>query len=162
MNMINHGKWIPYKPTKLPEGAPPHALFCKRESDGMDWYEYVNSGKNFAEDSVKLSALYQEFWKAWVIGPAVIDATMLHPANQIVREISDFGSTDEDVLIAAFRNKHIDPDTNEIRDPPILPPQPTIDETITELFTRIRELRNRIEEIEKRMTQWFEDHTPPR
>jgi hypothetical protein len=153
MKMIDHGMWRPYKPAKLPEGAPSHALFCKRESDGMDWYEYVNSGKNFAEHSVKISALYQEFWKAWVIGPSVIDATMLHPANQIVREIPDFGSTDEDVLIATFRNKHIDPETNEIRDPPVLP---DVEDPA------VAALRERLENLEKRVAQWVEDHTPPR
>jgi hypothetical protein len=153
MKMIDHGKWLPYKPAKLPVGAPSHALFCKRESDGMDWYEYVNSGKNFAEHSVKISVLYHDFWKAWVIGPSVIDATMLFPANQIVREITDFGSIDEDVLIATFRNKHFDPDTNEIREPP---PLPIVEDPA------LVALRERLENLEKRVAQWIEDNTLPK
>jgi len=122
MKIIDHGKWIPYKPTKPPEAAPPNALFAKRESDGVDWYDYVNPQKesgrlfseNFQEDSVKIAFMFHESDNHWIIGPAVTDATMIFPANHYVREIIGFGSTDENEIIAAFRNKVIHPETSEI------------------------------------------------
>ena len=46
MNTIDHGMWNAYTPTTLPEGAPPHAMFVRRDSDGVDWYDYVGSGTN--------------------------------------------------------------------------------------------------------------------
>jgi hypothetical protein len=122
MRIIDHGKWIPYKPTKWPEHAPPNALFAKRERDGVDWYDYVNPTKesgrlfseNFQEDSVKIAFMFHEAESRWIIGPAVTDATMIFPANHYVREIIGFGSTDENEIIAAFRNKVIHPETSEI------------------------------------------------
>ena len=124
MKVIDHGKWIPYKPAKddWPEDAPPNAMFCKRESDGVDWYQYVNPKKdsgrifseNFQEDSVKIAFMFHEVEQQWIIGPSVTDATMLFPAHHYVREITDFGSTDEEKIIAAFRNKAIDPGNNRM------------------------------------------------
>ena len=42
MNTIDHGDWHVYTPTTLPERAPEHALFARRDSDGVDWYDYVH------------------------------------------------------------------------------------------------------------------------
>ena len=41
----SHGNWHHYRPSKLPKDAPANAMFARREGDGADWYDYVNSGK---------------------------------------------------------------------------------------------------------------------
>jgi hypothetical protein len=43
MNYIDHGDWVIYKPQAHPlmQHVDGHKLlFCRRESDGVDWYEY--------------------------------------------------------------------------------------------------------------------------
>jgi hypothetical protein len=156
MKIIDHGKWIPYKPAKdrWPEGAPTQALFCKRESDGVDWYDYVNPPKNnrrrlfsenFREDSVKVAFMFHEMEQKWIIGPSVIDATLIFPANHHVREFIGFGSVDEDEIIAAFRNKVIDPDTNALSERPVL-------EKIDWLAVVI-DLKSRVEKLEEQLKE---------
>ena len=162
MKIIDHGKWIPYKPAKdaWPEGAPANALFCKRESDGVDWYDYVNpvkdSGRlfseNFQEDSVKIAFMFHEAEQQWIIGPSYVDATMLHPANQFVREIIDFPDVhNEDAVIEAFRNKVIDPDTNEILGHRWTPPPPSPEEqrVMNDYPKIILDLIARVEKLER-------------
>jgi len=154
MRVIDHGKWIRYRPEKFPEGAPINALFAKRESDGVDWYDYVNSGDNFQADSVKIAAMYQDAHKAFVIGPSVLDPTLIFPAGQIVREFIGFPHNgDEEAVIAAFRNKYIDPDSNDIVDPPPLPPPP-------DLEAELRQMLARLEALEAKVDKWFEDNAP--
>jgi hypothetical protein len=111
MSIIKHGKWLSYKPSKLPEGAPINALFARRESDGVDWYDYVNSGRNFGADTVKLMASWRADIGGFVIGPAVYDATMLFPAGQFVLEITGYTGTDPQ---AEFGNKVYDPETGSL------------------------------------------------
>jgi hypothetical protein len=161
MKIIDHGKWIPYKPSNdaWPEGAPAQALFAKRESDGVDWYDYVNPPKenrqrlfseNFREDSVKIAFMWHESEQRWKIGPSVIDATLIFPANQIVREIIGFGTTDEDEIIARLRSRYIDPETNEITDPP--PPRKMSEDeafVMNNLAEVIVDLRARVQQLEK-------------
>jgi hypothetical protein len=106
MNIIEHGSWLPYKPEQLPPNAPPNTLFAKRESDGVDWYEYVNSGESFGKDSVKLTAIWRDYAGGYVVGPAVYDATMLFPAGHIVFEITDYAGSDPQT---EFGNKVFEP-----------------------------------------------------
>jgi hypothetical protein len=151
MKIIDHGKWIPYKPAKdaWPEGAPRHALFSKRESDGVDWYDYVKTA--FQADSVKIAFMFHDYEQQWIIGPAVIDPTMIFPPNHYVREILDFGSTDEDEIIAAFRNKAVDPDTTEILGHRYTPPPPSAEElrVMNDYPKIILDLIARIEKLER-------------
>ena len=52
MNIIDHGIWHVYTPDKLPEGRPrPNAMFARRAGDGVDWYDYVNSGKTTSPET---------------------------------------------------------------------------------------------------------------
>ncbi|HZD61400.1 MAG TPA: hypothetical protein VE200_01260, partial [Xanthobacteraceae bacterium] len=86
----------------------------------------------------------------WIIGPAVIDPTMIFPANHYVREIDGFGSIDEDEVIAAFRNKVIDVATNAMRDRPMLTPltpeqlRAMDPSTILDLIERVKKLEERL------------------
>ena len=134
MNIIDHGRWVNYKPNPIPEKAPPNALFCKRESDGQDWYLYVHAVPppgvvavnpndyatqfnvtNFQLETVKFTALWQEQYGAYVVGAAVYDPLMLFPGGQLLGEITDYTGTDPQ---ADFGNKVYDPETKTFSDPP--------------------------------------------
>ena len=121
MNTIDHGKWDIYTPVSLPEGMPANAMFARRESDGVDWYEYVNPGTNFNPAYVKIAALYREASGQYVIGPATYDATTIFPAGCIVHEVTDYTGSDPqgDLGLKAF-----DPVTGDFTDP-IIPPAST-------------------------------------
>ena len=136
MNIINHGKWLPYKPARLPPSAPPNTLFARRESDNVDWYDYVNSGKNFGARSVKLMAIWREYAGGHVVGPAVRDATMLFPANHVVIEITDYTGIDPQ---AEFGNKIFQPDAGTFIGAPPPAPHP-FDKLIEQLTARIAAL----------------------
>ena len=84
MNIKDHGTWHRYTPNKLPKDAPANALFARRESDGADWYDYVNSGDNFAETSIKLTLRDGK-----IVGAAVTDPTLLFPGGGSVLEVFD-------------------------------------------------------------------------
>jgi hypothetical protein len=130
MNIIDHGRWIRYEPHAIPIDAPSGAMFAKRESDGVDWYDYVNSGENFAAQNVKFMAIWQDVYQSHVVGPAVYDATLLFPASQVVGEITDYTGNNPQ---ADFGGKLYDPATGAITDPP--PPEPV--EDLEAMITRI-------------------------
>lgn len=109
MNIRNHGDWVRYKPDRLPIFAPPNALFAHRVNDSTDWYDYVNSGDNFVENTIKLTVVDGR------VGAAVIDPTLLFPGGATVLEISDVHVGDPQ---AAFGGKIYDPATKTFNDPP--------------------------------------------
>ena len=115
MTVIDHGKWLPYTPDVLPKHAPSHALFAKRESDGVDWYDYVNSGENFDVDNVKFMAVLRDYAGGHVVGPAVYDPTLLFPANHLVGEITDYAGSDPQ---KDFGGKIYNPEDGSFSDPP--------------------------------------------
>ena len=127
MDITNHGSWKRYTPPVLPEGAPPNAMFARRESDGVDWYDYVNTGKAFAKDSIKMTVTNL------TVSAAVKDATMLFPAGATVLEIKDVATQDPQKM---FGRKIYDPNGRAFRDPPPLEYGPSI----PELLARIEEL----------------------
>jgi hypothetical protein len=117
--IVDHGKWVLYQPDKLPEHAPPGALFVRRESDGVDWYEYIKDENSFAADTVKFTALWQDIHNGFTISAATRDPARLFPAGQLVREIIDYhGSDDPQVELG---EKLYNPDTHRLRDRPELP-----------------------------------------
>lgn len=117
MNTIDHGMWNAYTPTTLPEGAPPHAMFARRDSDGVDWYDYVSSG--FDPAYVKIAALYRDATSQYVVGPATYDASAIFPAGCIVHEVTDYTGSDPQTDLGS---KAFDPATGEFTDP-IIPAQ---------------------------------------
>lgn len=119
MKIKNHGMWQRYTPAKLPENAPANTIFVRRAGDGVDWYNYVNSGKNFAADTVKLTII-----EGSTVGAATRDPTALFPSNATVLEISEAPAGDLEQL---FSRKVYDADTGAFRDPPPfkLPPDRT-------------------------------------
>jgi len=136
MTFIDHGKWQPYTPATLPPGVPSGALFVRRESDGIDWYDYVKDGGNFSPDTVKFTALWHPTYQSYLVGAAVYDVTLLFPPNQLVREITDYAGSDPQ---ADFGSKLYDPATDAFSDlPPFEPP----------VQREIRELRDRVAALE--------------
>ncbi|AYM57326.1 hypothetical protein [Agrobacterium fabrum] len=45
--MIDHGKWIKYIPTTLPQYAPPNAVYWQRGTD--DWYIWSRARWNIVQ-----------------------------------------------------------------------------------------------------------------
>lgn len=130
MAHIDHGNWLAYAPNSPPKDAPLHAMFARRESDGVDWYEFI---KGFGLDTVKFAADMRD-GVGYVVGPAVYDATKIFPAGCIVREIPDYTGSDPQ---ADFGSKLYDPATetfSEIVRPPAKGP------TLADLAARITAL----------------------
>jgi hypothetical protein len=124
MNIKSHGDWQRYQPSRLPPDAPPSALFARRIGDGVDWYDYVNSGENFADDSIKLTVTDGR------VGAAVTDPTLLFPGNGAVIEVFDARTSDPQ---KAFGMKSYDATHKTFSDPPPLPQVPTIEELVARI-----------------------------
>lgn len=120
--IIDHGKWVLYQPDTLPEHAPLAALFARRESDNVDWYDYVRDSKSFDIDTVKFTAFWQDAYNGYTVGAATRDVTRLFPAGMLVREIIDYHGGDPQ---AELGNRLYDPDTHKLRPlPPLQLPDP--------------------------------------
>jgi hypothetical protein len=117
--IIDHGKWVPYQPDKLPEYMPAGALFVRRESDGVDWYDYSRDAKNFYADTVKFTVLLQH---GHIVGAATRDVTRLFPTEQLVLELTEFHGEDPQAELGV---KRYDPDTRTLQDRP--KPLPFVD-----------------------------------
>lgn len=114
--IIDHGKWVLYQPDKLPEHTPFGALFARRESDGVDWYDYSRDAKSFGPDTVKFTVRIQD---GHVVGAATRDVTRLFPAGMLVRELTEFHGRDPQTELGV---KRYDPDSNTLQDLPAPPP----------------------------------------
>lgn len=148
MNIINHGKWLPYTPAKIPDGLPAGVLWAKRENDGVDWYDYSRDETKFNKDSLVFIAHEQPTVKGFVIGAVVRDVSMLFPANAVVAEIVNYASGLDPQK--EFGLKIFDPQAKTIRDWPKHPQQRTHPfELVYELEKRIEALQARVEKLEK-------------
>jgi hypothetical protein len=121
--ILDHGRWVRYQPDRLPQGMPPNALFARRESDGVDWYDYVRDENSFVADSVKFTATWQDIHNGYTIGLATRDPTMLFPAGALLREIIDYHGSDD--LRLELGNRLYNPDTHTLHALP--PPPPPFD-----------------------------------
>jgi hypothetical protein len=125
MDIRDHGAWQIYKPHTLPKDAPPHTMFAQRGGDGVDWYDYVNCGENFAEDSVVMTLV------DGAVAAATADPTMLFPGGATVLEVRHMLLNDPQKV---FGNKLYDAAKKDFRDPPPPPaPPPPIDELLKRL-----------------------------
>ena len=134
MNIKSHGTWARYTPAKFPEGAPSNALFSRRVNDGVDWYNYVNSGENFARDSIKMTVREGKF-----VGAANVDPTRLFPGDGLILEVSGVHTDDPQKL---FGCKIYDDAKKTFNDPP--PPEVPPD--------RLADLLKRLEALEAKGT----------
>jgi hypothetical protein len=118
MSIIDHGTWSQYQPSEARKDAPANAVFSRRDSDGVDWYEYVHPGTNFRPDSVKLVVRKDDDGRTVIQAPTM-DATALFPqSGWRVVELTggDYRALSVDALIARLANKVIDLKTGEVRD----------------------------------------------
>lgn len=110
-----HGSWSRYTPDPFPPEKPGNTMFCKRDTDGVDWYTYAHDPKNFTDGSAKLCI--QSFGTGTMVVTAVnTDPTFLFPQGGTVLEVIGFeGSADQ------FLNNTVDLATDSFVPPPPLP-----------------------------------------
>jgi hypothetical protein len=151
MTIINHGKWIRYKPdrpmTPLPEreGLPLNMgiLYLKRESDGVDWYAYQKDGA-FIEDSVKL--VVEEADGKHFVRAAAVDVARMFPAGALVIELADvIREQDENALIDEFSNRVFDMARGQV-----MGPKPR---AVSGTETAIAQILERLDRIEQRLKE---------
>jgi len=149
MKIINHGRWVPYKPSKPPGIFPAWVSYFRRESDDQDWYDYIYreeggrvAVRDFLKDavSIKCAAIFHPVFDDYIIGPAVTDITMICPINQYVFEVT--GYTGSDTPQDYFGGRVFDPGALKIKHRPEPPPQEAGPE-MTELLKRIEALEGR-------------------
>ncbi|MEH2525874.1 MULTISPECIES: hypothetical protein [unclassified Bradyrhizobium] len=113
MTIINHGSWVRYVPDVWPEGLPPNIMFCKRESDGVDWYDFMQ-GDAMAAGSIKATVYNGK------VGAATRDITLLFPQAAVLLEITDDDVADPQAFYGGLM---YDPVANTLTvPPPIVPP----------------------------------------
>ena len=139
--IVDHGKWMLYTPDTLPQHAPPGALFARRESDAVDWYDYSRDSKNFSPDTVKFTALWQDIHNGFVVGAATRDVTWLFPAGQLVREIIDYRGDDPQIELGS---KLYHPDTHALHALPERPPAFDAEAKIATLEARLAVLEAKL------------------
>jgi len=155
MAVIDHGFWIGYIPAEHPEDAPRGAAFCRRESDGFDWYEYVNVEdgneahkarvKQFQIGTVKCVVEPKGRGKENepvepIVRCAAVDETRLFPQDCQLIELDDVKRPqDEAALIEEFANRRIDLKTGKIgaRWEPPPRPEPPIDNRVADALEMI-------------------------
>jgi hypothetical protein len=109
MEIRDHGVWHRYKPDQPPPGAPPNAMFSRREGDGVDWYAYVKDASNFDVTSIKMTVV------GGIVGAANVDPTTLFPGDSNVIEV--IGVTVDDPQ-KAVGGKAYDAASKTFSDPP--------------------------------------------
>jgi hypothetical protein len=151
MTRINHGKWKRYKPEGLSrplperEGFPGNKgiLYLRRESDGVDWYDYQKDGA-FIEDSVKL--VIEEADGGHFVRAAVVDVSRMFPVEALVIELTDvLREQDENSLIDEFSNRIFD-----LKKGLVMEPKPR---AISGTETAIAKILERLDRIEQQMKE---------
>ena len=118
--IFDHGEWVIYTPETVP--AELHALgiaFCRRTSDGVDWYEFQNELRN---DNIKMTVDPDGTVQA-----TSRDASMLFPARMRLLEV------ETDVDHETLRQHVYDGAT-------FLPPRPPENMARTQALAVLREL----------------------
>ena len=138
--IVDHGRWVRYQPDRLPQGAPPNALFVRRESDGVDWYDYSRDAKSFGTDSVKFTVLWQDIHNGYIIDTATREPDRLFPAGALVGEIIDYHGGEPH---AELRGRLFNPDTRTLHARPV--PKLVVDPVMQKLEARIAAIEAKLE-----------------
>ncbi len=88
MKILYHGKWSVYKPASRNPNAPPNTVYARRESDGMDWYNFIHDNHPFKKGSVIVTLVNTDM--GLVIGAAVYEADRLFPDYGHIIEIEGY------------------------------------------------------------------------
>lgn len=113
MDIKNHGDFAPYEPPDHPLKVH-RVMFCKRISDGRDWYELVRELRDTNSIKMTLKRVDGDL----VVMATSHDASMLFPADGTLIEVS--GATEDH---ESFRNKRFDGKTFQ----PWVPKRPQIE-----------------------------------
>lgn len=146
MNIIDHGEWVQYKPDPNPfplvDGMS--VLFCRRISDGRDWYDFHR------KELTSPHSIYMTLMKVdRVVRVTTRDATTLFPAGMQLIEVT--GVTEDHEL---FRQKRFDPERRafETYDPPKI--VTVLDLIVKELGWDDKTIRRKLEEANKHIPHW--------
>jgi hypothetical protein len=119
MNFIkDHGTWVLYTPATIPPDAPAGTVFSRRVSDGVDWYDYVNSPTSFGKTTLKINVFVED--GITVVKRAFRDKNMAWQMNMQIIELDD-GRVDEGP-IWDYIGKQYNPATHTISE---IPPKVT-------------------------------------
>jgi|KBSMisStandDraft_5_1062788.scaffolds.fasta_scaffold00023_50 hypothetical protein len=125
MKFIDHGEWVAYKPENHPlrQHVDGHKLlFCKRKTDGVDWYDYRKAtGIVHPSGDRVLVTILRQFnpliqKDEWVVmTTAREEPEFIWPEGTRLIEIAFDGDHEK------LRQQRFDFDKGEFRDPPPLP-----------------------------------------
>jgi hypothetical protein len=115
-----------------------------RESDGVDWYDYIRNEGPFEPGSVKFMSIWRAEAKGYIVGPAVYRADMLCPSDHIVSEIVDYEGHDPQ---ADFGSKLYDLETQTFHSWSWPLPEPPQSREMQEL----EQLKERVAALERKM-----------
>jgi hypothetical protein len=125
--IVDHGNWVPYtrEATLSPEGyplVPAGTIFCRRESDGVDWYEYSRAEGTFEPGSVMIACLRTNL--GWITQSvfAAENISRMFPQNQMLIEVQGWKG---DKPHNSFELRVYDPEAGTFTDIPV-PVQPVI------------------------------------
>lgn len=100
--ITNHGTWSRYVPEKPHPHAPANTMYCRRDGDGVDWYEFQ---KTLDPDTVKCTV------RDCVVQAVYRDASFLFPQECMLIEIDD---RETEKPYKKYRQLYYDADTNTL------------------------------------------------
>jgi hypothetical protein len=112
LTITQHGTWKAYEPDPWPANLPLFVLFCRRESDQVDWYEFVKRDE-LASETVKMTAMQVD--EHWIVQAAARDATQLFPQQCLLLEVDGVDDPDPQ---ASYGAHEYFPDSNTFGPPP--------------------------------------------
>jgi hypothetical protein len=166
MAVKDHGFWTRYIPLVITANVPRGAIFLRRDSDGMDWYEYVHDpvddfGKpkkdehdneikntNFEKTTVKavVDVKGRDNTEQPIVRAAAVEVDRLFPdGGQLLELLDEKRDQNEPALIIEFCNRHIDMKTGKVGDVWQPPPPPE-----NPVMVALKEIMARLDKLEKR------------
>ena len=162
MGIKDHGFWTRYIPAVIESNVPRGALFLRRDSDGMDWYEHIHDpvddfGKpkkdedgneirntSFGIKTVKVvvEVKGRDNTKQSVVRAAAVEADRLFPEGaQLLELLDEEREQDEAALIEEFCNRYIDMETGKVGARVELPrPEDPVMDALKEIMRRLDKL----------------------
>jgi hypothetical protein len=133
MKIIDHGVWHRYEPVPRFADLPSNIMFCRRDGDGKDWYEYLK-GNELTQTSLKMTVLDD------VVRAASRDASMLFPQGCRVIEVVGDDASDPQTR---YGGMVYDAKARVLAAKPA-EPKPSPQPTVAELMARIDALERRL------------------